>query len=99
MITVGPFQLNCAMLCYAIPFQKVWKGIGSRGGKAIGFGGALQEKEMEFDWKWQYLLSPDFKSELWEAKHWQCWIGKIRCGRNWEKRSKAEGFREEEFGR
>lgn len=36
--------------------------------------------------------------EFWEAKHWQCGIRKIRFGRNWEKGSKAGGFREEESG-
>jgi len=54
---------------------------------------------MEFGWKLQWAAWPEFRRvELWEAKHWHSRIGKIRFGRNWDKRSKTRSFRGEEFG-
>lgn len=42
---------------------------------------------------------PEFKRvELWEVNHWHSQVGKIRFGKNWDKRSKARGFRGEESG-
>lgn len=53
---------------------------------------------MEFGWKWQWVAWPEFRrAELWGANHWHVGMVKIRFGRNWNKRSKAGGFRGEEF--